>query len=157
MSTIRASRPRSFSGTKNRKNYHKIAYSAHGAEDARDERESDGDDEVVRFVRDPDRGRELRRVALLICYQGANFVGRIDFIADGSPLDSDYLWHPSSPSITYIVLNMPASRFAVVADTVRQEKPLQLYIDVDASSGSTTDGHGYLVTGDREPIGELAG
>jgi hypothetical protein len=83
-----------------------------------------------------------------MCYQGANFVGRIDFIADGSPLDSDYLWHPSSPSTTDIVLNMPASRFAVVADTVRQEKPLQLYIDVDASFGATTNGHGYLLTGD---------
>ena len=102
-------------------------------------------------------GGNSGRVALIMCYQGTNFVGRIDFQPDGAALGSDYLWHPSSPNITYIVLQMPVSRFAVVAETLRQEAPLQLYIDVNAGIGAATNGRGSLATGTREPVGELTG
>ncbi|MGK3967461.1 hypothetical protein WMF38_25215 [Sorangium sp. So ce118] len=102
-------------------------------------------------------GGNSGRVALIMCYQGSTFVGRIDFHPDGAALSSDYLWHPTAPSTTYIVLQMPVSRFAIVADTLRQEAPLKLYINVDYGGGASTNGQGYLATGAREPIGELAG
>jgi len=97
------------------------------------------------------------RVALVMCYQGTSFVGRIDFHPDGAALNSDYLWHPASQTVTYVVLKMPMSRFADVVATLRQEKPLQLYINVDAESGPATNGSGCLKTGSREPVGEFTG
>lgn len=38
--------------------------------------------------------------------------------------------------------------------TVRQEKPLHLYINVDRGTGATTRGNGYLTTSEKEPVGE---
>jgi hypothetical protein len=102
-------------------------------------------------------GGNSGRVALILCYQAGGFVGRIDFYPDNEALPSDFLWHPANPTVTYIVLSMPVSRFDVVANTLRQEKPLRLFIDVDAGSGALTDGNGYLATAQHEPIGELAG
>jgi len=102
-------------------------------------------------------GGNSGRVGLVMCYQGASFVGRIDFYPDGATLSSDHLWHPSSRAVTYVVLQMPMSRFEVVAATLRQEKPLQLYIDVDAGFGAATNGRGCLKTGTREPVGEFTG
>ena len=102
-------------------------------------------------------GGNSGRVALILCYQAGGFVGRIDFYPDSEALTSDYLWYPSSPSDTYIVLKMPVSRFDVVANTLRQEAPLQLFIDVDAGIGVLTNGNGSLATSQHEPIGELAG
>jgi hypothetical protein len=97
------------------------------------------------------------RVALVMCYQGSSFVGRIDFHPDGLELSSDYLWHPANPTVTYVVLKMPVSRFADVVATLRQEKPLQLHINVDAGVSAATNGHGCLKTGAREPVGEFTG
>jgi hypothetical protein len=102
-------------------------------------------------------GGNSGRLALIMCYQSGIFVGRIDFQPDGTALGSDYLWHPNSPSDTSIVLQMPLSRFAIVAETLRQEKPLKLYIDVNAGIGVTTNGRGCLATSTHEPVGELAG
>jgi hypothetical protein len=89
-------------------------------------------------------GGNTGRVALVKCYKGNSFVGRVDFQADGTALSSDFLWHPSSPTITSIVLQMPMSRFDVVVNTLRQERALKLHIDVDYQGGATTDGHGHL-------------
>jgi len=102
-------------------------------------------------------GGNSGRVALIMCYQGTSFVGRIDFHPDGAALGSDYLWHPATPSVTYVVLQMPVSRFAIVAETLRRESPLKLYINVDAGFGAATNGSGYLGTGAKEPIAELVG
>jgi hypothetical protein len=102
-------------------------------------------------------GGNSGRAALILCYQAGGFVGRIDFYPDNEALPSDFLWHPANPTVTYIVLSMPVSRFDVVANTLRQEKPLRLFIDVDAGNGALTDGNGYLATAQHEPIGELAG
>ncbi|MBD1856434.1 MULTISPECIES: hypothetical protein [Leptolyngbya] len=96
------------------------------------------------------------RVGLLMCYSGNSFVGRIDFYPDGTALTQDYLWHPA-PIGEYIVLHMPMSRFEAVMATVRQEKPLQLYINVNRSNGATTSGYGSLTTSEKEPIGEEEG
>ena len=52
---------------------------------------------------------------------------------------------------------MPMSRFEAVMSTVRQEKPLHLYINVDRSSGVSTKGEGHLATTDEEPVGEQEG
>jgi hypothetical protein len=49
------------------------------------------------------------------------------------------------------------SRFDAVMSTVRQEKPLHLYIDVDRGTGASTQGHGQLSTTDKEPVGEEEG
>lgn len=93
------------------------------------------------------------RVALLLCYNGGSFVGRIDFYPDGEDLTEDYLWHPGGTG-EYVVLHMPMSRLEAVLSTVRQEKPLHLYINVDRGTGATTRGNGYLTTSEKEPVGE---
>jgi len=92
------------------------------------------------------------RVGLLLCYQGTAFAGRIDFYPDGETLPQDYLWNVGGGH--YVVLQMPMSRFNAVMSTVRQEKPLALYIDVIAGTGATTLGHGHLRTSEHEPVGE---
>ena len=96
------------------------------------------------------------RVGLLLCYSGNSFVGRIDFYPDGVALPQDYLWYPN-PTREYVVLHMPMNRFESVISTVRAEKPLHLYIDVDRGTGVVTRGHGYLATTDKEPVGEEEG
>ena len=96
------------------------------------------------------------RIGLLMCYKGNSFVGRIDFYPDGAHFPQDYLWHPN-PIGEYIVLNMPMSRFESVLSTVRFEKPLQLYIDVNRGTGAFTKGYGYLTTSKKEPVGEEEG
>jgi hypothetical protein len=101
-------------------------------------------------------GGDVSRVGLLMCYSSASFVGRIDFYPDGTTLSQDYLWHPSD-SRDYIVLQMPMSRFESVISTVRIEKPLHLYIDVDRGTGASTPGRGYLTTSQKEPVGEEEG
>jgi hypothetical protein len=101
-------------------------------------------------------GGATGRVGLLMCYSGASFVGRIDFYPDVSALPQDYLWHPAGPG-EYIVLHMPMGRFENIMTTVRQEKPLQLYIDVDRGIGASTSGHGSITTSDKEPTGEEEG
>lgn len=100
-------------------------------------------------------GGNSGRIGLLLCYSGNSFVGRIDFYPDGTSLPQDYLWQPSS--LEYVVLHMPMSRFETVMSIVRNEKPLNLYINVNRGSGSTTKGSGYLATTDKEPVGEEEG
>ena len=96
------------------------------------------------------------RVGLLLCYKGNSFVGRIDFYPDGTAMPQDYLWHPTSTG-EYVVLHMPMSRFDSVMSTVRLEKPLHLYIDVNRGIGAYTSGHGHLATTEKEPTGEEEG
>lgn len=98
-------------------------------------------------------GGNTDRVGLLTCYHGDAFVGRIDFYPEGATLPQDYLWHPN-PMGEYVVLQMPMNRFESVTSIVRTEKPLQLYIDVNRGIGAFTQGHGCLVTSEKEPVGE---
>ena len=101
-------------------------------------------------------GGNKERVGLLMCYSGESFVGRIDFYAEGTTIPQDYLWHPN-PVGEYVVLQMPMNRFESVVSIVRNEKPLQLYIDVNRGIGAMTKGYGYLATSEKEPIGEEEG
>ena len=96
------------------------------------------------------------RVGLLLCYSGNSFIGRMDFYPDSATIPQDYLWHPN-PTREYVVLHMPMSRFESVMSTVRVEKPLHLYIDVNRGIGAYTRGHGHLATTEKEPIGEEEG
>ena len=101
-------------------------------------------------------GGNSGRVALLLCYSGNSFVGRIDFYPEGASLPNDYLWHPN-PVSDYVVLHMPMNRFESVMSIVRNEKPLNLYINVNRGTGASTPGSGYLATTDKEPVGEEEG
>jgi hypothetical protein len=96
------------------------------------------------------------RIGLLLCYNGNSFVGRIDFYPDGTTFPQDYLWHPTTTN-EYVVLHMPMSRFPSVIETVRVEKPLHLYINVNREIGAFTRGNGYLATTEKEPVGEEEG
>jgi hypothetical protein len=49
------------------------------------------------------------------------------------------------------------SRLDTILSTVRTEKPLHLYINVDRGIGASTQGQGHLATSDREPVGEEEG
>ena len=101
-------------------------------------------------------GGDMGRVGLLLCYRSNSFVGRIDFHPDGATIPLDYLWYPN-PMSEYVVLRMPMSRFEAVMSTVRVEKPLHLYINVDREIGTFTSGYGHLATTEKEPIGEEEG
>lgn len=98
-------------------------------------------------------GGDEGRVGILVCYSGSSFVGRIDFYPDGATLPQDFLWH-HTPLVEFVILKMPMSRFEPIMSTVRSEKPLHLYIDVDRGTGVSTRGHGHLATTDKEPVGE---
>jgi len=95
------------------------------------------------------------RIALLLCYKGTTYIGKIAFYQDGVDLVPDFIWYLGQEDL--IVLIMPMSRFNAVMSTVRQEKPLALYIDVNRGPGIVTTGHGYLTTSEREPVGEEEG
>ena len=101
-------------------------------------------------------GGKNGRVSLLLCYNGNSFVGRIDFHSVDSTIPKDYLWHPN-PTREYVVLHMRMSRFESVMSTVRVEKPLHHYIDVNRGIGAFTNGNGHLATSEKEPIGEEEG
>jgi hypothetical protein len=101
-------------------------------------------------------GGNAERVGLLQCFAGESFVGNIEFYPDSATLPQDYLWHPNGIG-EWVCLFMPMSRFESVLSTVRFEKPLQLYIDVNRGIGARTPGQGYLTTGEREPVGEQEG
>ena len=109
------------------------------------------DEYVVRVY-----GGNKGRLGLLLCYSGNIFVGRIDFFPDDITMPKDYLWHPF-PTGEYVVLHMPMSRFESVMSTVRNEKPLHLYISVDRGDGDSTYGYGHLSTTEKEPVGEEEG
>ena len=103
--------------------------------------------------------------AILYCYDGSSYSGRIRFFADDSDLPSDCLVDSSKGEIAtpnqeeWISLSMPMSRFESIMSTVRLEKPLYLLIQFDKKN--TTDwyseGFGYLATTEKEPVGEEEG
>ena len=81
--------------------------------------------------------------ALIYCYKATAYVGRIVFYKDGAAIPANA--NLSGPSIHY-----PLSRFADVIDTLRMEKPLYLFLNLD-------NGIGMLATSDFEPVGEEEG
>ena len=79
--------------------------------------------------------------ALIYCYQGGSYVGRIVFFKDDAaiPVNANY---SSGPSIHY-----PLSRFNDVITILREEKPLYLFLNL-------TNFIGILATAEQEPVGE---
>ena len=81
--------------------------------------------------------------ALIYCYKATAYVGRIVFFKDGASIPPNA--NLSGPSIHY-----PISRFAHVIDTLRMEKPLYLFLNLDNNIG-------MVATSDFEPVGEEEG
>ena len=79
--------------------------------------------------------------ALIYCYQGTSYVGRIVFFKDDAaiPANANYA---SGPSIHFGL-----SRFEDIASILRQESPLYLFLN-------TTNLIGTLATDEHEPVGE---
>ncbi|MEU4765896.1 hypothetical protein AB0H12_21820 [Actinosynnema sp. NPDC023794] len=71
-------------------------------------------------------------------------IGRILFFKDGTPPPPNVLL-AYGPEIHF-----PLSRFPEVVDTLRQEKPLYLWLDTDSLVGA-------VGTTDKEPAGEEEG
>ena len=94
----------------------------------------------------------------ILCYEGAQFAGRIDFYT-GEPVPASYLWHPTgtgNPNLIYIVLAMPMTSFGTVAEILRTEEPFGLELWPSGPMiGAATDGYGGVVRSlNREPVGE---
>jgi len=79
--------------------------------------------------------------ALVYCYQGSIYVGRIVFFKDESQIPSNANYS-SGPSIHY-----PLSRFNNIISILRYEKPLYLFLNLDNLIG-------ILATAEQEPVGE---
>ncbi len=79
--------------------------------------------------------------ALVYCYQGSSFVGRIVFFKDDAPIPPNTIFS-GGPSIHY-----PLSRFNDIISILRQEKPLYLFLNL-------TNLIGVVATDDYEPVGE---
>jgi hypothetical protein len=79
--------------------------------------------------------------ALIYCYQGGKYVGRIVFFKDDSsiPQNANY---SSGPSIHF-----PISRFNDIILILRYEKPLYLFLNLDNLIG-------IVATSEHEPVGE---
>ena len=89
--------------------------------------------------------------ALIYFYKDKKYVGRIAFFKDGNPIPPNIIFDPfnipsnSAPSIHY-----PLSRFNDVANMLKEEKPLYLFLNIDNKIG-------ILATTDFEPVGEEEG
>lgn len=79
--------------------------------------------------------------ALIYCYQGGSYVGRIVFYKDDAsiPPNANY---SSGPSIHF-----PVSRFNDIITILRYEKPLYLFLN-------TANLIGIVATEEHEPVGE---
>jgi hypothetical protein len=79
--------------------------------------------------------------ALIYCYQGTTYVGRIVFFKDDSAIPANANF-ASGPSIHYSL-----SRFNDIISILRQEKPLYLFLNLDNLIG-------IVATDEYEPVGE---
>ncbi len=79
--------------------------------------------------------------ALIYCYQGGSYVGRIVFFREDSPIPPNANYS-SGPSIHY-----PLSRFNDIISILRYEKPLYLFLNLDNLIG-------IVATAQKEPVGE---
>lgn len=79
--------------------------------------------------------------AVVHCYMAGVSVARMGFVKDGSPIPVNTV------NDNLVCLNFSISRFSEVMATLRQEKPLQVNLDLDNQIG-------YFSTGSLEPVGE---
>jgi hypothetical protein len=83
-------------------------------------------------------------LASISCFQGTTWVGLISFDKDEASLREPTLWNDM------IRLFYTLDRFHDVVDMLRQEKPLELYLNPAGRWGS-------ILTKDMEPVGEEEG
>jgi hypothetical protein len=79
--------------------------------------------------------------ALIYCYNGSSYAGRLAFIADDKPLPENKMWS-NQPSLYY-----HTSKFEDIIDILRNEGPLYLYFNDNNNVG-------ILATSQKEPVGE---
>ncbi len=86
--------------------------------------------------------------AVIQCYQGDVFVGRMAFVPSGTPIPPNTTIAPTGvqvPSIHYAL-----SSFEDVFEMLRHTKPLYLFLN-------TSNGVGMLATSQTEPVGAEEG
>jgi len=79
--------------------------------------------------------------ALIYCYNGSSYAGRMVFIAEDKPLPENRMWS-NQPSLHYQI-----SRFDDIIDILRNEGPLYLFYN-------DSNHVGILATSQKEPVGE---
>ena len=80
-------------------------------------------------------------LASISCYEGTNWVGLLEFWADRARVRDPFLWNDK------IILSYTLERFRDVIDTLRNEGPLELYLNPTGKWGS-------VLTKELEPVGE---
>jgi hypothetical protein len=81
--------------------------------------------------------------ALIYCYQGSTFVGRIEFYKAGTPADTlKSQINAGQPFVRYKI-----DRFPDVYQILLHEKPLSIFVN-------DSNGIGLIGTDDFEPTGE---
>ncbi|MDY6857195.1 MAG: hypothetical protein SWO11_21340 [Thermodesulfobacteriota bacterium] len=80
-------------------------------------------------------------LASISCFQGTTWVGLIEFWANSSNVRDPFAWNDR------IVLSYTLERFNDVVNTLRNESPLELYLNPTGKWGS-------ILTKELEPVGE---
>ncbi len=86
--------------------------------------------------------------AVIQCYQGENFVGRMGFVRAGVAVPANTTINPLGtdvPSIHY-----PIASFHEIYEILKRVKPLYLFLDTNSLVG-------MLATGQPVPVGEEQG
>jgi hypothetical protein len=83
--------------------------------------------------------------ALVHCYKGTVFVGRISFFKEGTAIPPNANL-PNGPSIHF-----SASRFNDVMTILKQERPLHLSLNPDTLAGVLSNTH-FEWTGEEEAV-----
>jgi len=84
--------------------------------------------------------RELP-LASISCYEGATWVGLLEFWANPVRVRDPFVWNER------IVLSYTLDRFGDIIDILRNEGPLELYLNPGGNWGS-------ILTKETEPVGE---
>ena len=80
-------------------------------------------------------------LASISCYQGTTWVGLLEFWADSARVRNPFVWNDR------IVLSYTLDRFDDVVNILRNEAPLELYLNPPGKWGS-------ILTKETEPVGE---
>jgi hypothetical protein len=88
-------------------------------------------------------------LAVVNCYKGPVFVGRISFFKEGDPVP------PNANLINGPSIHFPASSFDSVMTILRQEKRLYLYLNLDTMARMVANTH-FEWTGEEEVLVEEA-
>ena len=85
-----------------------------------------------------------RTCANVLCYAGNTLVGTLVFVVDGDTR------HPTQDAEGRVTIYLLPSLLAPTLDVLRNEGPLQLYVNSALTWG-------MLMTGEKEPVGEAEG